>query len=159
MEMLNAKGTRDISPEDKIVMDEIVSTIKDTFELYGYNPLDTPIIERFEVLSSKYAGGSEILKETFKLRDQGNRLLGLRYDLTVPLARFISMNPNLKLPFKRYQIGRVFRDGPVSSNRIREFTQCDIDVIGSKSLAYDAEILAITNDIFRRLNFKFKVSR
>ncbi len=157
MEMLNAKGTRDIKSEDKIVMDEIVSTIKDVFELYGYRPLDTPILERFEVLSSKYAGGSEILKETFKLKDQGNRLLGLRYDLTVPLARYIAMNPNLKLPFKRYQIGKVFRDGPISFTRIREFTQCDVDVVGSKALTYDAEMLAIANDVFRKLGFKFKI--
>src|SRR3989344_1526228 len=157
MEFLNAKGTKDINPGDKLVMDEIVDTIKNVFELYGYNPLDTPILERFEVLSSKYAGGSEILKETFKLKDQGDRDLGLRYDLTVPLSRFIAMNPNLKLPFKRYQIGKVFRDGPVSSNRIREFTQCDVDVVGSKSLAYDAEILSITNDIFKSMKFKFKI--
>ena len=157
MEFLNAKGTKDINPGDKLVMDEIVDTIKNVFELYGYNPLDTPILERFEVLSSKYAGGAEILKETFKLKDQGDRDLGLRYDLTVPLSRFIAMNPNLKLPFKRYQIGKVFRDGPVSSNRIREFTQCDVDVVGSKSLAYDAEILAITNDIFKNMKFKFKI--
>ncbi|MBI2668169.1 histidine--tRNA ligase [Candidatus Woesearchaeota archaeon] len=157
MEILNAKGTKDVNPEDKIVMDSIVNTIKGVFELYSYNPLDTPILERFEVLSSNYAGGDEILKETFKLKDQGDRILGLRYDLTVPLSRFIAMNPNIKLPFKRYQIGKVFRDGPVSSNRIREFTQCDVDVVGSKSLAYDAEMLAIANDIFKKLNFKFKI--
>ncbi len=157
MEFLNAKGTKDIMPEDKIVVDSIVDIIKNVFESYGYNPLDTPLLERFEVLSSKYAGGSEILKETFKLKDQGNRDLGLRYDLTVPLARFIGMNSNIKLPFKRYQIGKVFRDGPVSSNRIREFTQCDVDVIGSKSLAYDAEMLAIVNEVFKKLNFKFKI--
>ncbi|MDP6642081.1 MAG: histidine--tRNA ligase [Candidatus Nanoarchaeia archaeon] len=157
MEFLNAKGTKDITPEDKIVMDSILNNIKEVFESYGYNPLDTPLLERFEVLSSKYAGGVEILKEIFKLKDQGDRDLGLRYDLTVPLARFIAMNSNIKLPFKRYQIGKVFRDGPVSSNRIREFTQCDVDVIGSKSLAYDAEMLAIVNEVFKKLNFKFKI--
>tara|TARA_Y100000310_G_scaffold345665_1_gene467976 strand:- start:31435 stop:32649 length:1215 start_codon:yes stop_codon:yes gene_type:complete len=157
MKFLNAKGTKDVLVEEKLVMDDILNTIKNVFELYGYGPLETPMLERFEVLSSKDAGGSEILKETFQLKDQGKRLLGLRYDLTVPLARFIAMNSNLKLPFKRYQIGKVFRDGPVSSNRIREFTQCDVDVVGSNSLGYDAEMLAVAYDIFKRLGFKFRI--
>ena len=121
MQLRLPKGTKDTFPEEKIVQDYIVDTLKESFEIYGFQPLQTPLIEMFDILSSKYAGGQEILKETFKLKDQGNRKLGLRYDLTVPLARFIAMNPQLKFPFKRYQIGSCFRDGPVSSNRIREF--------------------------------------
>ena len=151
------KGTRDFSPEEKIVMDKIVSTLKEVFELYGYAPLDTPILERFDVLSSKYAGGDEILKETFKLKDQGARELGLRYDLTVPLARYVGMNPTIKMPFKRYQIGEVFRDGPVASARYRQFLQCDVDVIGSSSMATDAEIIALIYAAFRKLNFEIAV--
>ena len=93
MELQLPKGTRDFSPEEKILRDKVVNTLKEVFELYGFAPLDTPILEKFDVLSSKYAGGAEILKETFKLKDQGARELGLRYDLTVPLARYIGMNP------------------------------------------------------------------
>jgi len=145
------KGTRDFSPEEKILRDKIISTLKEVFELYGYTPLETPILEKFDVLASKYAGGAEILKEAFKLKDQGNRELGLRYDLTVPLARYVGMNPAIKMPFKRYQIGEVFRDGPVASARYRQFTQCDVDVIGSSSMATDSEIIALVCSAFCRL--------
>ena len=119
--------------------------------------MDTQILERFDVLSSKYAGGDEILKETFKLKDQGARELGLRYDLTVPLARYVGMNQTIKMPFKRYQIGEVFRDGPVASARYRQFTQCDVDVIGSSSMATDAEIIALICVAFCKLNFEVAV--
>ena len=146
------KGTRDFSPEEKILRDKIVGTLREVFELYGYAPLETPILERFDVLSSKYAGGAEILKETFRLKDQGNRELGLRYDLTVPLSRYVGMNPAIKMPFKRYQIGEVFRDGPVASARYRQFTQCDVDVVGSSSMAVDAEIIALVYSAFSKLN-------
>lgn len=157
MELQLPKGTRDFSPEEKIVRDKIVSTLKEVFMLYGYAPLETPVFERFEILASKYAGGAEILKETFKLKDQGNRELGLRYDLTVPLARYIGMNPNIKMPFKRYQIGEVFRDGPVASARYRQFTQCDFDVVGSSSMAADAEIVSLIYTTFCKLNLEVAV--
>ncbi len=148
------KGTRDFSPEEKIVMDEIVSALKEVFELYGYAPMETPILERYDILASKYAGGAEILKETFKLKDQGSRELGLRYDLTVPLARYVGMNPNVKLPFKRYQIGEVFRDGPVASARYRQFLQCDVDVIGSSSIAAEAELINLLYNAFSKLGIE-----
>lgn len=151
------KGTRDFSPEEKILRDKIVNTLKEVFELYGYAPLETPVLERFDVLASKYAGGAEILKETFKLKDQGSRELGLRYDLTVPLARYVGMNPNIKMPFKRYQIGDVFRDGPVASARYRQFLQCDVDVIGSSSMSVEAEIIALIYAAFRKLDFEIAV--
>ena len=145
------KGTRDFKPEEMIVRNKIISALKETFEIYGFSPLETPSLERYEVLASKYAGGSEILKETFKLKDQGKRELGLRYDLTVPLARYIGTNPNIKTPFKRYQIGEVFRDGPVESARYRQFTQCDADIVGCKEMTADAEIIALTNMAFNKL--------
>ncbi len=148
------KGTQDFSPEEKILRDKIVDTLKEVFELYGYAPLETPVFERFEVLASKYAGGAEILKETFRLKDQGSRELGLRYDLTVPLARYVGMNPNIKMPFKRYQIGEVFRDGPIASARYRQFLQCDVDVIGSSSMATDAEIVSLVCTAFCKLNLE-----
>lgn len=154
MELQLPKGTRDFSPEEKIVRDKVVGTLKRVFELYGYSPLETPIIERFDVLASKYAGGAEILNETFKLKDQGSRELGLRYDLTVPLARYIGMSPTIRQPFRRYQIGEVFRDGPVASARYRQFTQCDADIVGSPSLAADAEMIAMIFAAFSRLGLK-----
>ncbi len=143
MNIQTAKGVRDIYPEDGIILERALSVLRKNFALYGFNPLDTPILEMFETLSSKYTGGAEILKETFQLTDQGKRDLGLRYDLTVPFARFVATNPTLKMPFKRYQIGRVFRDGPISANRLREFTQCDCDVVGTKSIAADAECVEL----------------
>src|SRR3989344_8459237 len=150
-----AKGVKDIDIEEKIQANRIIKIITEIFEKYGFNPLQTTILERYETLAAKYAGGNEILKETFKLNDQGKRDLALRYDLTVPLARYISMNPNLKMPFKRYEIGQVFRDGPIKTARYREFTQCDVDSIGSSSMLADAEMLAIASEIFSKLNIKF----
>ncbi len=146
-----ARGTRDFSAGEALLRQEVAGKLREVFEIYGYNPLDTPILEKFETLSSKYAGGAEILKETFKLKDQGGRELGLRYDLTVPMCRFIATNPNLKMPFKRYQIGNVFRDGPLKLGRYREFVQCDIDVVGVKSMAADAEMVEIAQAAFEKL--------
>ncbi|MCF7866287.1 histidine--tRNA ligase [Candidatus Woesearchaeota archaeon] len=151
MEMMLAKGVKDTSPEEKILKNKIMNAIVKNFELNGYNPLQTPTIERFDVLSSKYAGGAEILKETFKFNDQGDRELCLRYDLTVPFARYISMNPTIKMPFKRYQVGQVFRDGPIKLGRLREFTQCDADVVGIKDMFAEAELLGIAQAVFTEL--------
>ncbi len=152
------KGTRDFPPPEMMVRNKLVDTIKKLFERYGYAPLDTPIFERFDVLSSKYAGGAEILKETFTFTDQGKRELGLRYDLTVPLARYIAMNPTIKMPFKRYQIGPVFRDGPIAAGRYRQFTQCDADCVGSPKLATDAELLALAAAVFSELNLTARIA-
>ncbi|MBS3151053.1 histidine--tRNA ligase [Candidatus Woesearchaeota archaeon] len=157
MKLQNPRGMRDLNPEESIFRNQIIGIIKETFESYGFSPLETPLIERFDVLSAKYAGGDEILKETFKLKDQGKRQLGLRYDLTVPLARYIGMNLQIKLPFKRYQIGNVYRDGPIKLGRTREFVQCDADIIGSSSPIADAELLLLTSRIFDRLNLKVEI--
>ncbi|MHA2294586.1 MAG: histidine--tRNA ligase [Candidatus Hodarchaeales archaeon] len=151
MELRVLKGTRDYLPETQIIRESIIRILRETFELYGFNPLETPILEFYEILASKYAGGAEILKETYHLKDQGNRELALRYDLTVPLSRVIGMNPHLKMPFKRYEIGKIFRDGPVTAIRVREFTQCDIDTVGTKNQIAEAEQIAMTVQIFERL--------
>lgn len=145
------KGTRDFPPEVMITRQRIVSVVREVFESYGFSPLETPTFEYYETLASKFAGGSEILKETYKFTDQGKRELALRYDLTVPFSRFIAMNPMLRMPFKRYQIGSVFRDGPIKSGRYREFTQMDVDVVGSSSMISDAEMVNIALDVFRKL--------
>jgi histidyl-tRNA synthetase len=153
MELQLPKGMRDINPGDKILRDDIVKNLIETFELYGFNPLETPIVERFDVLSAKFAAGetSDAMKETFKLSDQGKRDLGLRFDLTVPFARYVAMNPNIKLPFKRYQVGEVFRDGPIKLGRYREFWQCDVDVVGTKSMLADAELIKLALEAFPKL--------
>jgi len=148
---------RDFPPEEKILRDEVISVLKGIFELYGFSPLETPVVERWEVLSAKYSGGEEILKETFKLTDQGGRQLGLRYDLTVPLARFVGMNPTMKRPFKRYQIGTVYRDGPIKKGRTREFYQCDADIVGSSSPLADAECVQLALDVFEKLGIDVEV--
>ncbi len=153
MELQTAKGVRDIPPEEKLLKNQVVRTIQAVFELYGFQPLETPILERYETLTAKFAAGeaSDALKETFKLKDQGDRDLGLRFDLTVPLARYIAMNPMLKLPFKRYELGPVFRDGPIKLGRYREFWQCDADIIGASSLLAEAELLALVQTVFNKL--------
>ncbi|MEM5871419.1 MAG: histidine--tRNA ligase [Candidatus Aenigmatarchaeota archaeon] len=157
IKLMNAKGVRDFLPEEAILRQEIIDTLRKIFEKYGYSPLETPAIERKEVLEAKFAGGAEILKEIFKVEDQGGRNLALRYDLTVPLAKVIGMNPNLPKPFKRYQIQPVWRDGPIKLGRYREFMQCDVDIIGSKSMIADAEVLAIAKEVFDTLGIDVEI--
>ena len=153
MKLLTARGVQDSPPEEKIIKNKVVDTLREVFQLYGFAPLETPIIERYETLTAKFAAGeaSDALKETFTLTDQGKRDLGLRFDLTVPLARFVAMNPTLKMPFKRFEMGSVFRDGPIKAGRVRQFWQCDVDTIGSKSMLADAEIIAIMSTGFNKL--------
>ncbi len=154
MKLSTAKGTRDFPPEEKIIRQEVVETFKKVFEIYGYNPIETPIIERYDTLAAKFASGeaSDALKETFKLKDQGDRELGLRNDLTVPYCRFVGMNANMKMPFKRYQMGPVFRDGPIKLGRYRQFDQCDVDLVGSNNMVSDAEILLIVDSFFKAID-------
>lgn len=149
--LMNARGVRDFLPEEALARQRITDTLRSVFERYGYAPLETPAIERKDVLSAKFAGGAEIMKEIFKVEDQGGRELALRYDLTVPLAKVVGMNPNIPKPFKRYQIQPVWRDGPIKLGRYREFMQADVDIVGTKSMLADAEILSIAAEIFARL--------
>lgn len=151
MKLERAKGTRDFNVEEKIIRQEVLDTLRNIFEKYGFNPIETPILERLDTLTKKFTGGEEIVKEIFKLKDQGNRDLGLRFDLTVPFSRFIGMNPSLNMPFKRYQIGRVFRDGPIKLGRYREFWQCDCDVVGAKNSMFEVELIKIFQEGFSKL--------
>ncbi|MFH0929105.1 MAG: histidine--tRNA ligase [Candidatus Aenigmatarchaeota archaeon] len=152
--MQTVKGTRDLMPEDMRVKNFVIDTIKDVFELYGFQPLDTPALESWEVLSKKGAGGEGIVKEAYKFEDKAGRMIGLRYDLTVPLARVIASNPKMILPFKRYQTGKIWRYDDVSKGRFREFTQMDIDIVGSDSLMADAENISCAIDCFKALGFE-----
>ncbi len=149
--LANPKGTRDYLPGDQRVRVSVIRTLEDTFALYGYQPMETPILNRFDLLASKYAGGAEILKEIYRLTDQGGRQLALRYDLTVPFAKVMGMNPDRPLPFRRYEMGRVFRDGPVKAGRNREFTQCDVDVAGIASVMAEAELMEMAVRVYERL--------
>ena len=151
VELKNLKGTSDYLPREQYVKQEIVKKLQLIFEKYGYQPIQTPTICYFDVLSSKYSGGAEILKEVYKLTDQGERELALRYDLTIPFAKVIGMNPDIRLPFKRYEIGNVYRDGPVKTGRNREFIQCDVDVVGVKSLMAEAEFMKMASDVYKML--------
>ncbi len=152
----NPKGTRDFPPEEKILRDKVINQIKEIFERYGYSPLETPTFEKIEILDVKNGAGetSDIVSEIYRFKDQGGRELGLRYEFTFALARFFGQNPQLKLPFKRYQIGPVFRDGPIKSGRYREFYQCDIDVIGVNQSLVDAEVLSVVKDVFNKLDLE-----
>src|SRR3990167_1808106 len=143
MEFQPPKGTRDLYGKEAKLREDLKEILKLIFQKYGFLPLESPIIENLSVLTKKSAGGSEINKEIFKLKDQGKRDLGLRFDLTVPLCRYVCSNPQIKTPFKRYNIGEVFRDGPIKLGRYRQFTQADVDVIGVNSLIADAELLKL----------------
>ena len=148
------KGTRDFLPEEMIVRQKVLEIIRNIFETFGFQPVETPAIESWDVLSAKGAGGPEILKETYNFEDFGGRRIGLIYDLTVPLARIIASNPSTPLPFKRYQIQKVWRYGDIAKGRLREFLQADIDTVGSNSMLADAEIIACIISVFVALGFE-----
>ena len=148
----NVRGTQDYLPKQEAIRRTIRRVLEDTFILYGCKPLETPILNYKDLMASKYAGGAEILQEMYTLTDRGERDLALRYDLTIPFAKVIAMNPELPMPFKRYEIGKVFRDGPIKTGRFREFTQCDVDIVGVKSQAAEAELMMMAIDAFRKLD-------
>ncbi len=167
------KGTRDFLPEQMYRRQHAIGVIREVFERYGYEPLETPSLERLEVLSGKY--GDEGEKLIFRLLRRGTGLESLlagekefvvrryedlveealRYDLTVPLSRVVAMHQNeLVFPFKRYQIQPVWRADRPQRGRYREFYQCDVDTVGSHSMLADAEAIAIVYDALRSLGFK-----
>jgi len=139
------KGMRDFLPEEQIARQELMDKLRRIFEKYGFSPIETPTMEMKSTLASKGGGGETIGKEIFTLQDRAGRELGLRFDFTVPMCRFFAQN-QLAVPFKRYQIGNVFREE--FGNRDREFIQCDVDVIGSNSPLADAEYLALAQEFF-----------
>lgn len=169
------KGTRDFSPAEMVKRNFIFDTVKSVFQLYGYQPIETPAMENLSTLLGKY--GEEGDKLLFKILNSGDYLdkipkekfqnpihseftgiiaeKGLRYDLTVPFARFVVQNRNeIIFPFKRYQIQPVWRADKPQKGRYREFFQCDVDVIGSNSLMNEVELVLIANDVFKKLGIK-----
>ena len=151
MELRNVKGTTDYSPKEQYIRNYISDTLKSVFEKYGFKPLQTPLLCYYDLLALKYDEDNDILKEVYKVTDQGNRNLALRYDLTVPFAKYIAMNPNTRLPFKRYEIGEVFRNGPVKLGRDREFIQCDVDSVGIEGQLVEAEFVALYVEAYKKL--------
>lgn len=153
MKIKNVKGGYDFLPKEQKIRDYINKIIIKNFKEYGFNNIETPILCYYDMLSDKYDENNDILKEIYRLSDQGNRDLGLRYDLTVPFAKFIALNKNnITFPFKRYEISKVFRDGPVKIGRDREFTQCDADVVGIEGQFIEAELLSLFVKTFKELN-------
>ncbi|MEE3342842.1 MAG: histidine--tRNA ligase [Bacilli bacterium] len=158
MKIQNVKGCKDYLPKEQIIRNYINNILKETFEEYGYLPIETSIICYYDMLSGKYDENNDILKEIYKLTDQGERKLGLRYDLTVPFAKFVALNKNkISFPFKRYEISRVFRDGPIKLGRDREFTQCDVDVVGLSGQMIEAESLNLFVNAFNKLNIDIDI--
>ena len=167
------KGTRDFGPGEMKKREYLFKIFKDTFSLYGFNALETPSMENINVLNGKY--GEEGDKLIFRILDSGDFIKdvdnieskdsnnlrkeiskkGLRYDLTVPFARYVSMNRDkITLPFKRYQIQNVWRADRPQKGRFREFYQCDVDYIGTKSIVCEAEIIDLVYSIFERLKIQ-----
>jgi histidyl-tRNA synthetase len=169
------KGTRDFSPAEMVRRNYIFDTIRSVFQLYGYQPIETPSMENLTTLLGKY--GVEGDKLIFKILNSGNFLeniditdkpaaklsaeiceKGLRYDLTVPFARYVVQHRNeITFPFKRYQIQPVWRADRPQKGRYREFFQCDVDVIGSKSLVNELELIQIIDEVFKRLKIDITI--
>ena len=146
-------GFMELLPEEQILFEQMKQKIEKTYQKFGFLPLDTPIIELSEVLLAKAGGETE--KQIYRF-NKGDTDLSLRFDLTVPLAKFVAKNyGNLSFPFRRYQIGKVYRGEKVQKGRFREFYQCDIDIIGDGELSIlnDAEIPNVIYTIFKELGF------
>ena len=147
-------GFMELLPNEQILFEQMKQTIEDIYKQYGFLPIDTPIIELSEVLLAKAGGETE--KQIYRFQ-KGDTDLSLRFDLTVPLAKYVAKNyGNLSFPFRRYQIGKVYRGERTQKGRFREFYQCDIDIIGDGELSIlnDAELPSIIYTIFKKLGFK-----
>lgn len=147
-------GFMELLPSDQMQFNRMLDTIKKTYETFGFIPLDTPVIEKSEILLAKSGGETE--KQIYRF-NKGDNDLSLRFDLTVPLARFVAQHyGELTFPFRRYHIGKVYRGEKPQKGRFREFYQCDIDIIGNESLGLvnEAEILGVIYATFRALGFE-----
>ncbi len=147
------KGMRDFLPQEMIKREYVFNIVREVFHLYGFEPLQTPVLELHETLMGKY--GEDAEKLIFNAQHPGGKEeLALRYDLTVPLARVVAQYQNeIALPFKRYQISPVWRAERPQRGRYREFYQCDVDIVGTASMSADAEILSVITTVLTRLGF------
>lgn len=151
------KGFRDYLPEIMIPREQCMQTARTVFRRFGFAPIDTPALEYLEVLTGK--GSEETDRQMYRFTDSGGREVGMRFDLTVPLARFAAQHvPALGTPFKRYHIGTVWRGEAPQAGRFREFIQCDFDTIGTESVVADIEIVTVISDLMRSLGLDaFKI--
>jgi histidyl-tRNA synthetase len=147
------KGFRDFLPVKEIERKRIISVLEKNFESFGFVPIDTPVLEYTEVLLGK--GGGETDKQVYRFEDNGGRDISMRFDLTVPFARYMAKNrPDLHLPFKRYHINKVWRGENTQRGRYREFMQCDFDIVGIDTASADFEILLMMRDSMQALDIK-----
>lgn len=149
------RGMRDFLPEQMRLKQWIEDTCRRVFESYGFEPLQTPVVEDFGLLTKKGSGGEAIKEEIYYFKDKGERELGLRFDFTVPLGRVVASNPTLPKPFRRYQIGPVYRYGRPQAKRYREFTQADADILGVAGIKADFECISIACEIMQELGLNF----
>jgi histidyl-tRNA synthetase len=148
------KGFRDYLPEAMIPRERLIATAQSVYRSYGYSPIDTPALEYFEILCGK--GSDETDRQMYQFEDHGGRRIGMRFDLTVPLARFAAQHVHeLGLPFKRYHIATVWRGENTQRGRYREFMQCDFDTIGTRSVAADIETALVIHDLLRGIGSAF----
>jgi histidyl-tRNA synthetase len=150
-------GFRDFLPEVMIPREQLIATAKRVYRSYGFSPIDTPALELMEILSGK--GSEETDRQLYKFETPGGDKVGMRFDLTVPLARFVAQHANeLGIPFKRYHVATVWRGERQQRGRYREFMQCDFDTIGTKSVVADIETALVIHDLFLALGFtKFTI--
>src|SRR5271166_1633826 len=147
------KGFRDYLPEVMIPRERLLEQARRVYRSYGFAPIDTPALEYAEILAGK--GGAEADRQLYRFRDHGDRDVALRFDLTVPFARFAAQHiGKLGTPFKRYHVGPVWRGEAPQAGRFREFWQCDFDTIGTESNAADAETALVIHDLMRALGFE-----
>jgi len=149
-------GFRDYLPGEAAVRQEIVRVFRETCELFGFVPLETPAVERWDILSKDQENLDVIIYNVQGSREEGSdgTKKGLRFDLTVPLSRVVAANPNLPRLFKRYQAGPVWRGEKPQAGRYREFMQCDADIVGTRSPAADAELVCLMGRVFERLGIR-----
>jgi histidyl-tRNA synthetase len=147
------RGMRDIIGKEAKVKRQIEKVISDTAMQYGFEPMQTPILENLDLLTAKGGGGEEVGKELYLLEDQAGRALGMRFELTTSLARVVISNPDLPKPIKTFNIGTVYRYNNPQAYRFREFTQADCDIIGSNSSLADVECATIAIDVMQKLCF------
>ncbi len=147
------KGFRDYLPEVMIPRERLIETARDVYRSYGFAPIDTPALEYLEILTGK--GSDETDKQLYRFQDHGGRDVGLRFDLTVPLARFAAQHAqSLGIPFKRYHIASVWRGENTQRGRYREFMQCDFDTIGTTGVAADIETVLVVHDLLHAIGFE-----
>ena len=144
------KGMRDFLPDQMLLRQHVIGSFESVFQRYGFEPIDTPVLEYIEALTGKYGEDEKLI---YHFEDHGGREVGLRYDLTVPLARFVATHRHeLTFPFKRYHIAPVFRADRPQRGRYREFWQCDVDTVGTSSMLADAEVLMVWMDCLKAVN-------